>query len=64
MSLDRPIGSVACMKTISWHLDTGMNGCDLEGEVEVDDDASIEDIEREVREDMWDRLSLTWAERT
>lgn len=51
------------MKTIQWHLETGIQGCDLEGEVVVDDDASDADIEREVREDMWDRLSLTWHEK-
>lgn len=49
------------MKTISWHLDTGMQGGDLAGEVEVEDTATEEDIEAAVREDMWDRLSLTWS---
>lgn len=46
---------------INWHLDTGKQGCDLEGEIEVDDNATSEVIEAEVREDMWDRLSLTWT---
>lgn len=45
---------------IQWHLDTSKNGCDLSGEVEVADDASDEVIEAEVREDMWNLLSLTW----
>lgn len=50
------------MRTFKWHLETGTQGCDLEGEVEVENDASAADIEREVREDMWNRLSLTWEE--
>ena len=36
----------------------------LSGLVEVEDDATGEDIETAVREDMWDRLSLSWRERT
>lgn len=48
------------MITIRWHLETGINGGDLTGEVEVEDNASNEDIERVVREDMWNFLSLTW----
>jgi hypothetical protein len=50
------------VRTIKWHLETGMQGCDLEGEIELEDGASDEEIEREVREDMWNRLSLTWEE--
>jgi hypothetical protein len=50
------------VRTFKWHLETGMQGCDLEGEVEVEDGVSDADIEREVREDMWNRLSLTWEE--
>lgn len=46
---------------VKWHLDTGRQGCDLEGEIEVDDDATVDTIEAEVREDIWDRLSLTWT---
>lgn len=51
------------MKTIAWHLETGMNGCDLEGEVEVEDDATEDVIELHVKEDMWNFLSLTWQEK-
>lgn len=45
---------------VQWHLETGMQGGDMSGEVHVDDDASDEDIEQAVREDMWNYLSLTW----
>lgn len=48
------------MKTISWNLENGKNGCDLEGEIEAEDDATEEDIDAAVREDMWNWLSLTW----
>lgn len=48
------------MKTIAWTLENGMVCCDLTGEVEVESAATDDDIEAAVREDMWDRLSLTW----
>lgn len=48
------------MRIVQWRLDTGMQGCVLEGEIEVDDDTSEEEIERLVREEMWGFLSLTW----
>ena len=51
------------IRTIEWHLDTGKVNGDLTGEVEVDDDATDEDIEAAVREDMWNFLSLTWKVR-
>lgn len=51
------------MKTIDWHLETGLNGCDLSGSVEVEDTAADAEIEAEVKEDMWNQLSLTWHER-
>lgn len=50
------------MRTIRWHLETGKQGGDLEGEVEVEDDATAEEVEAEVRNDMWGFLSLTWEE--
>jgi len=50
------------MRLIKWTLCNGMNGCDLEGEIEVEDGTTDADIESQVREDMWDRLSLTWQE--
>jgi hypothetical protein len=45
---------------VKWHLDNGLSGCSLEGDVELADDASTDDIEDAVREDMWNFLSLTW----
>lgn len=52
------------MKTILWHLETGACGCDLEGEIEVEDSTPEEDIEDYDKEDMWNRLSLTWSIKT
>lgn len=52
------------MKTIAWHLETGACICDLEGEIEVEDGATEEEIEHYVREDMWNFLSLTWSLKT
>lgn len=50
------------MRTIKWHLETGMVGADREGEIEVEDSATDDEIEAAVREDMWNGLSLTWEE--
>lgn len=46
---------------IKWHLETGMQGADLTGEIDVDDDTSDAEIEEQVKEDMWNFLSLTWS---
>lgn len=51
-------------RTIKWTLENGKHGCDLTGEIEVEDNATDEEIEAEVREDMWNWLSLTWHEPT
>lgn len=50
------------MRVIRWTLENGMNGCDRTSEIEVEDNATPEEIEAAVREDMWDCLSLTWHE--
>lgn len=50
------------MRLIKWHLDHHLTGCDLDGTIEVVDDATEEDIEFAVKEDMWNLLSLTWHE--
>lgn len=50
-------------RIVDWKLSNGMNGCDISGEVEIEDDASQEDIEAAVRDDMWNFLDLTWKER-
>lgn len=46
---------------VPWTLETGKCGCDLVGEIEIEDDASDDEIDTAVREDMWDTLSLTWS---
>lgn len=51
------------MKTIDWTLEHNTHGCDLNGSVEVEDDATEADIEALVREDMWNLLSLSWRAR-
>ncbi len=38
------------MRTIDWFLETGMVGGDREGEIEVEDDATVAEIEEPVRE--------------
>lgn len=45
---------------VKWHLDHPMQGADLRGEVELEDNATEDEIEHSVREDMWNFLSLTW----
>lgn len=49
-------------RKIYWTLENGKNGCDLTGEIEVEDNATDEEIEADVREDMWNWLSLTWRD--
>ena len=48
------------MKTIIWVLEWNWANDRLTGEIEVEDDASPAEIEEEVRDAMWDRVSLTW----
>lgn len=48
------------MKKVTWRVETGTCGCDLEGELELDDAATDEDIENAVQDDMWNYISLSW----
>lgn len=52
------------MQTIKWHLETGIEGGDREGEIEIEDGATDAQIEAAVREDMWNYLSLSWEKAT
>lgn len=45
---------------VKWHLETGIVTGSLNGEVEVEDGATDDEIEAAVREDMWNFLSLSW----
>lgn len=48
------------MRTVEWHLETGFVGGDREGEVEVDDNATGEEIEGIVREEVFNYISWSW----
>jgi len=51
------------MKTIEWHLETGMQGGDRSGEIEVDDDATEDEIDQMVREEVFNFVSWNWWEK-
>jgi hypothetical protein len=50
------------MRTIYWILGNGLATCDRTGEVEVEDDATDEEIEAAFKEDMWNWLELSWGD--
>lgn len=50
------------MRKIKWTLDVGFVGCVHEGEIEVEDDATEDDIEEEVKEEAYNFLNLSWLE--
>ena len=51
------------MRIIEWHLDTGFSGAKHEGEIEVEDAATEEEINKEVEEAAWNFLDLWWEEK-
>lgn len=50
------------MRTIEWHIETGIQGADRSGTVEVDDDATEADIDAIVREEVFNFISWNWWE--
>lgn len=48
------------MRTIKWHLFLNLAGCDLEGEFEVNDNATEEEIEEEVKEEVFNFIEWNW----
>jgi hypothetical protein len=48
------------MRTIKWVLDTGFATCRHEGEIEVEDDATDDEIQEAVNDVIWNHLSLSW----
>jgi hypothetical protein len=48
------------MKKIKWHAETNMHGSRVEGETEVDDAATDEEIEDQVREEVFNVVSWGW----
>lgn len=51
------------MRIIEWHLEMSKHGCESSGEIEVDDDATDEQIEAEVREEVYSFVSWGWGEK-
>ena len=51
------------MRIIKWHFETGMQGSRQSGEIEVDDDATDEQIEDAVREEVFNIVSWGWTEK-
>lgn len=49
------------MKTIEWTLETGMQGADRSDTIEVDDDATDEEIDALVREEVFNYVSWGWV---
>lgn len=45
---------------VKWCCETGFAGCDIEDEIEMDDDATDEQIDEEVREAMFNHISYCW----
>lgn len=50
------------MRTIHWQIEMGLNGCNMSGTFEVEDDATDEDIEEIAKESALDCISWTWHE--
>jgi hypothetical protein len=53
----------ASMKTVEWHLTIGLQGCDRSGEIEVEDDATDEQIDAVVREEVFNFVEWGWEEK-
>jgi len=52
------------MRTIEWHLETGFVGGDREGEVEVEDNATEQEIDAIIREEVFNFISWGWTEKS
>lgn len=51
------------MRTIEWNLETGLQGADWSGEIEVEDNATDEQIDAMVREEVFNIISWGWTEK-
>lgn len=49
------------MKIVEWSLETSQQGADWSGEIEVDDDATEEEIGALVREEVFNIISWGWS---
>jgi hypothetical protein len=45
---------------IKWNLDTGVVGCDRSDEIEMEDDATDDEIEAAVREEVFNYIEWGW----
>ena len=50
------------MRTIEWHLETGMNGADWSGQLTVGENVTDEEIEELVREEVFNIVQWGWSE--
>lgn len=51
------------MRTIHWHLSNGIAGADQEGEFEIEDNTSNDEIEELAREAAFDCIDWWWDEK-
>ena len=50
------------MRKIKWLCETGYAGCNHEGEIEVDDDATDKEIDEAVLNDVCNYVNWSWRE--
>lgn len=50
------------MRTIRWVLETGIAGCDIEDEFEVDDDTTNEEIDEIAKDTAFNNIGWSWYE--
>lgn len=50
------------MRKIKWYLNTGFAGCCHEGEIVVEDEATLEEIEEAVKEEAFGYIDWCWEE--
>lgn len=51
------------MKKIHWYLHTGFAGCTHDGEIEVADDATTDEIEEMAKEEALNHITWGWREK-
>jgi len=51
------------MKAIYWYLHTGFAGCTHEGEIEVPDDATTDEIEQMAKDAAFNHITWGWNEK-
>jgi len=51
------------VKIIEWHLEASMQGAEWSGEIEVEDNATVAEIDADVREEVFNIISWGWTEK-